>query len=135
MELLQVGNGDCHHARQLRCAAVRIGGPINKLRRLAARDLSYVVVSSNDAGSHLLLREIELARIELRMHQQVRRKTKDGVEIRLEARPAHARRVNVAVGLHLRSLGLQQVVHRIAGFARRSAGTPDISIQRDHTGL
>ena len=69
------------------------------------------------------------------MQQQIGCKSEDGVEIRLETRPAHARRVHVAVGLHLRRLGLQQVVHGVAGHGRCPAGAPYFTVQLDHAGL
>ena len=56
-----------------------------QLRGFAARYLSHVVIAPHNAGRHLLLRQIQFAGIELRMQQQIRCESEDGIEVRLEA--------------------------------------------------
>ena len=128
---LQVGQRDGADGGELRLARVGTVGAVDQLGRFALGDSVLIVVAANDRRGFLLLRQLQLFRAEFGMKEQVHGQRKDLVGIALERVPRDRGRIVVAVGLNVRGLGFEQVVHRVAVHLRGAAGAPRLAVEAD----
>ena len=127
---LQVVHRNRADSSQLRLPCVRAVGAVHQLGRLAAGNLVFLVVAPDNPRGHLLLRQFELFRAELRVKQQVHGERKHLVGVAFERVPRHRRGIHVSPGFNVRGLGFQQVIQRITAQLRSAAGAPRLPIKR-----
>ena len=129
MKRVEIGDREAEHVGNLGRASIGALGPVYQLGSLLRGDFAWVLIATQDPGNCLLLRQLQLARIELGMEQQVDSEVEHLVAVRFETRPGHGTRVHICCGFNLRGLGFKQVVQRVAVHLRRAAGAPNLPIQ------
>ena len=132
---LQVGKRDGADGGELRLARVGAVDAVDQLGRFALGDSVLIVVAAHDGRGFLLLGELQFFRAEFGMKQQVHGQRKDLVGVAFQRIPGERGGIVVAVGLNVRGLGFEQIVHGVAVHLRGSAGAPCLAVEADEAGL
>jgi len=132
---IQVVERDGGDGGQLWLMRVRRVGAVDELGGFTAGDLVLFVVAADDAGGDLLLRELELFRREVRVQKQIEGKRKDPIGVGFERVPGERGGIDVAAGLDVGGLGLEEIVEGVAADFGGARGAPALAVKRDEAGL